>query len=56
MSRRTSSGFATTAGTGSDDRGKSSLERLGLERIDIAFVHDPDDFYAEALDQAFPAL
>jgi D-threo-aldose 1-dehydrogenase len=35
---------------------ESSLERLGLDRVDIAFVHDPDDFYAEALDHAFPAL
>lgn len=35
---------------------ESSLERLGLDRIDIAFVHDPDDFYWEALDGAFPAL
>ena len=34
----------------------SSLDRLGLDRIDIAFVHDPDDFYREALDSAFPAL
>ena len=32
---------------------ESSLERLGLDRVDIAFVHDPDDFYAEALDHAF---
>ena len=35
---------------------ESSLERLGLDRVDIAFVHDPDDFYLEALDHAFPAL
>jgi D-threo-aldose 1-dehydrogenase len=35
---------------------ESSLERLGLDRVDIAFVHDPDDFYTEALDHAFPAL
>jgi D-threo-aldose 1-dehydrogenase len=33
-----------------------SLERMGLDRIDVVFVHDPDDFYAEALDGAFPAL
>lgn len=33
-----------------------SLERLGLDRIDVVFVHDPDDHYAEALDGAFPAL
>jgi D-threo-aldose 1-dehydrogenase len=35
---------------------ESSLQRLQLERIDIVFVHDPDDFYREALDGAFPAL
>jgi D-threo-aldose 1-dehydrogenase len=33
-----------------------SLERLGLERIDIALIHDPDDHWAEALDGAWPAL
>ncbi len=33
-----------------------SLGRLGLERIDIAFLHDPDDYYAEAVEQAYPAL
>jgi D-threo-aldose 1-dehydrogenase len=35
---------------------ESSLERLGLERVDILFVHDPDDHYQEALTQAFPVL
>ncbi|MCU1556507.1 MAG: aldo/keto reductase [Microbacteriaceae bacterium] len=33
-----------------------SMERLGLDRIDLAFVHDPDDYLDEALDGAFPAL
>jgi D-threo-aldose 1-dehydrogenase len=33
-----------------------SLDRMGLDRVDIAFVHDPDDYYAEALDGAMPAL
>lgn len=33
-----------------------SLGRLGLDRIDLAFVHDPDDHEAEALAGAFPAL
>jgi D-threo-aldose 1-dehydrogenase len=33
-----------------------SLERLGLDRIDIALVHDPDDHYDEAVDGAFRAL
>ena len=35
---------------------ESSLERLGLDRVDIVFVHDPDDHYREALEGAFPAL
>lgn len=35
---------------------EDSLTRLGLDRIDIALVHDPDDYEAEALDGAFPAL
>ena len=34
----------------------SSLERLGLARVDILFVHDPDEHFQEALTQAFPAL
>lgn len=33
-----------------------SLERLGLDRIDILLIHDPDDYYAQALTQAFPYL
>lgn len=35
---------------------ESSLERLQLDRVDVAYVHDPDDFYREALEGAFPAL
>jgi D-threo-aldose 1-dehydrogenase len=33
-----------------------SLNRMGLDRIDIIFVHDPDEYYRDALDHAFPAL
>jgi D-threo-aldose 1-dehydrogenase len=33
-----------------------SLARLGLDRIDIAYLHDPDDRRAQALDEALPAL
>jgi D-threo-aldose 1-dehydrogenase len=33
-----------------------SLDRLGLDRVDVALVHDPDDHYEEALDGAFRAL
>lgn len=35
---------------------EDSLTRLGLDRIDILFVHDPDEHEREALDGAFPAL
>ena len=33
-----------------------SLERLGLDRIDLVHVHDPDDHIREALAGAYPAL
>jgi D-threo-aldose 1-dehydrogenase len=35
---------------------EESLERLGLDRVDIVLVHDPDDHEREAYGQAFPAL
>jgi len=35
---------------------EESLERLGKDRLDIVYVHDPDNHVAEALDGAFPAL
>jgi D-threo-aldose 1-dehydrogenase len=35
---------------------EQSLDRLGLDRIDIALVHDPDEHEYEALEGAFPAL
>ncbi len=33
-----------------------SLRRLGLDRVDIALIHDPDDFLDQAADSAYPAL
>jgi D-threo-aldose 1-dehydrogenase len=33
-----------------------SLERLGLDRVDLAYVHDPDDHVDEALAGAIPEL
>jgi D-threo-aldose 1-dehydrogenase len=33
-----------------------SLHRLGLDRIDIAYLHDPDDFGDQAIREAIPAL
>jgi D-threo-aldose 1-dehydrogenase len=35
---------------------ESSLDRLGIERVDIVFVHDPDEHYETALAGAFPVL
>lgn len=35
---------------------EESLARLGLDRIDIALIHDPDDHWEEALAGAYPAL
>lgn len=35
---------------------EESLERLGLDRVDVVLVHDPDDHYDEALAGAYRAL
>ncbi|MFC9757793.1 aldo/keto reductase [Streptomyces sp. NPDC056921] len=35
---------------------EDSLERLGLDRIDIAYLHDPDDHARAAFGEAYPAL
>jgi D-threo-aldose 1-dehydrogenase len=34
----------------------ASLERLGVDRIDVALIHDPDEHWRPAIDEAFPAL
>jgi D-threo-aldose 1-dehydrogenase len=34
----------------------SSLERMQLDRVDIVYVHDPDDFMDLAIKEAIPAL
>jgi D-threo-aldose 1-dehydrogenase len=33
-----------------------SLERLGLDRLDIVYLHDPDDHLPEVLEDGYPAL
>lgn len=33
-----------------------SLDRLGLDHVDILFIHDPDRHWPQALDEAYPAL
>ena len=35
---------------------EESLERLDLDRVDILYIHDPDEHYEAALKGAFPAL
>ena len=35
---------------------EESLERLGLDRVDIVHIHDPDDHLEAAISTAFPAL
>ena len=34
----------------------ASLDRLGLDRVDIALIHDPDDHGEQAIREAYPAL
>jgi D-threo-aldose 1-dehydrogenase len=35
---------------------EGSLHRLGLDRVDIVYLHDPDDHVDEAIAEAIPAL
>lgn len=35
---------------------EASLERLGLDHVDIALIHDPDDHAEQAFRAAYPAL
>ncbi len=35
---------------------EASMTRLGLDRIDIVYLHDPDDHWHEAATEAIPAL
>src|ERR1019366_7931082 len=35
---------------------EASLERLGVDAVDIVYLHDPDEYRREALDTAYPAL
>jgi D-threo-aldose 1-dehydrogenase len=35
---------------------EESLHRLGLDRVDVLHIHDPDDHFVEALDGAYRAL
>ena len=35
---------------------EETLRRLGTDRLDIVYVHDPDDHWRQAADEAMPAL
>ncbi|ANZ36699.1 aldo/keto reductase [Lentzea guizhouensis] len=35
---------------------ESSLKRLGTDRVEIVYIHDPDDHWASAAGEAYPAL
>lgn len=35
---------------------EASLDRLGLDRVDIVYVHDPDDHMDQVIAEAFPVL
>ena len=35
---------------------EESLQRLNLDSVDMLLIHDPDDHYEQALDQAVPTL
>ena len=34
----------------------SSLDRLGVDHVDILFIHDPDNHYEQAFNEAYPTL
>ncbi|NEA66226.1 aldo/keto reductase [Streptomyces sp. SID12488] len=35
---------------------ESTLERTGLDRLDVVYLHDPDNHWRQAADEAMPAL
>ncbi len=35
---------------------EESLERLGLDRVDVLLLHDPDEHWTQAVDEGYPAL
>jgi D-threo-aldose 1-dehydrogenase len=35
---------------------EDSLRRIGTDRLDVVFVHDPDDHFSDAVATAFPTL
>jgi D-threo-aldose 1-dehydrogenase len=35
---------------------EGTLERAGLDRLDIVYLHDPDDHWRQAAEEAMPTL
>ncbi|NNN30786.1 aldo/keto reductase [Streptomyces sp. S3(2020)] len=35
---------------------EGTLERTGLDRLDVVYLHDPDDYWRQAAEEAMPAL
>jgi len=35
---------------------EDSLRRLGLDRVDLLFLHDPDEHWRQAVEEGYPAL
>lgn len=35
---------------------EESIDRMGVDRIDLALIHDPDDYLDQAINDAYPAL
>ena len=35
---------------------EESLQRLGTDRVDLLYIHDPDEHYRQALEEAMPTL
>jgi D-threo-aldose 1-dehydrogenase len=44
------------SGKGVERSLKESLERIGLDHVEIVLIHDPDDHADQAISEAFPAL
>jgi len=35
---------------------EATLQRTGLDRVDVLYVHDPDEYWRDAVEEAVPAL
>ena len=46
----------TSAATGFAARSRRASRRLGVERVDIVYLHDPDDHWDDVIESGYPAL